>query len=129
MHQPLEHDVLPLYQEDGSAPGIVTATGQWRKTGRSDEVGQRRPSLAGPVEGDRFADERFERGLVNVFSFVDVDRTAYVSVETRIEETGGVPQSRPFRERQLRFEMSADADWPWLASGFFMLLSSLSDCP
>lgn len=34
------------------------------------------------------ANERLEGGLVNFFSFVDVDRAACVSVETRVEETG-----------------------------------------
>jgi hypothetical protein len=46
--------------------------------------------LARTVEGDRLANERFEGGLVNVFSFVDVDRAAYVSLETRVEETGRI---------------------------------------
>jgi len=40
------------------------------------------------------ANERLEGGLVNFFSFVDVDRAAYVSVETRVEETGGILQRR-----------------------------------
>ena len=40
------------------------------------------------VEGDRLANERLEGGLVNLFSFVDVDRVACVSVETRLEEAG-----------------------------------------
>ena len=46
--------------------------------------------LARTVEGDRFADECLEGGLVNFFSFVDVDRAASVSVETRVEETGRI---------------------------------------
>ena len=37
---------------------------------------------------DRLADERLEGRLVDFFSFVDVDRAAYVSVEARVEETG-----------------------------------------
>ena len=32
--------------------------------------------LARIVEGDRLANERRERGLVNLFTFVDVDRSA-----------------------------------------------------
>jgi len=48
----------------------------------------RRFRLARTVEGDRLANERHEGGLVNFFSLVDVDRAAYVSVETRVEETG-----------------------------------------
>jgi hypothetical protein len=48
----------------------------------------RRVRLARTVEGDRLANERLEGGLVNFFSFVDVDRAACVAVETRVEETG-----------------------------------------
>src|SRR5437667_7550474 len=58
----------------------------------------RRFRLARTVEGDRPANERLEGGLVNFFSFVDVDRTAYVSVETRVEETGRIPQRRALIE-------------------------------
>jgi hypothetical protein len=115
------------------------------------------------------ANERLEGGLVNFFSFVDVDRAAYVSVETRVEETGRILQRRALGEGKLHdilvgfasaddavvrpnrsahplpllddvrvcfldelahsaegfprqspssailFEMSSDADWPWLA--------------
>src|SRR5688572_8032744 len=61
----------------------------------------RRFRLARLVEGDRLANERLERGLVNVFSFVDVDRAAYVSVEARVEETGGIFQRRALGEGQL----------------------------
>src|SRR5436190_9829922 len=61
----------------------------------------RRFRLARTVEGDRLANERRERGLVNFFSFVDVDRAAYVSVETRVEETGRILQRRALREGKL----------------------------
>jgi len=44
------------------------------------------------LDGDRLANERLEGGRVNLFSFVDVDRAAYVSVETRVEETGRILQ-------------------------------------
>ena len=54
----------------------------------------RRSRLARTVEGDRLANERLEGGLVNFFSFVDVDRAACVSVETRVEETGRILQRR-----------------------------------
>src|SRR2546430_13883122 len=57
--------------------------------------------LARTVEGDRLANERLEGGLVNVFSFVDVDRAAYVSVETRVEETGRILQRRALGEGKL----------------------------
>jgi len=40
------------------------------------------------------ANERLEGGLVNFFCLVDVDRAAYVSVETRVEETGRILQRR-----------------------------------
>src|SRR6266480_6939192 len=57
--------------------------------------------LARTVEGDRLANERLEGGLVNFFSFVDVDRAAYVSVETRVEETGRILQRRALGEGEL----------------------------
>src|SRR5207245_96173 len=40
-------------------------------------------------------------GLVNFFSFVDVDRAAYVSVETRVEETRRILQRRALGEGKL----------------------------
>jgi len=46
------------------------------------------------LKGDRLANERLEGGLVNFFSFVDVDRAACVSVETRVEEAGRILQRR-----------------------------------
>src|SRR5277367_3099273 len=55
----------------------------------------------GTVEGDHLANERLEGGLVNFFSFVDVDRAAYVSVETRVEETGRILQRRALGEGKL----------------------------
>src|SRR3989441_6573530 len=61
----------------------------------------RRFRLARTVEGDRLANERLEGGLVNFFSFVDVDRAACVSVETRVEETGRVLQRRALGEGKL----------------------------
>src|SRR6266550_626537 len=57
--------------------------------------------LARTVEGDCLANERLEGGRVNCFSFVDVDRTAYVSVETRVEETGRILQKRALGEGKL----------------------------
>src|SRR5437868_12183291 len=57
--------------------------------------------LARTVEGDRLANERFEGGLVDFFSFVDVDRAACVSVQTRVEETGRIPQGRALEEGKL----------------------------
>src|ERR1035437_3034219 len=61
----------------------------------------RRFRLARTVEGDRLANERLEGGLVNLFAFVDVDRAACVSVETRVEETGRILQRRALREGKL----------------------------
>src|SRR5450631_1028546 len=57
--------------------------------------------LARTIEGNRLANERLEGGLVNFFSFVDVDRAAYVSVETRVEETGRILQRRALGEGKL----------------------------
>src|SRR5713226_6945001 len=67
--------------------------------GRLDLVERFR--LARTVQGDRLANERRERGLVNFFSFVDVDRAAHVSVETRVEETGRILQRRALGEGKL----------------------------
>src|SRR5437016_5372244 len=53
------------------------------------------------VEGDRLPHERLEGGRVNFFSFVDVDRPPYLSVETRVEETGRILQKRALGERKL----------------------------
>src|SRR6266480_5043836 len=61
----------------------------------------RRFRLARTVEGDRLANERLEGGLVNFFSFVDVDRAACVSVETRVEEAGRILQRRALGEGKL----------------------------
>src|SRR5882724_5936102 len=61
----------------------------------------RRFRLARTVEGDRLANEPLEGGLVNFFSFVDVDRAARVSVETRVEETGRILQRRALGEGKL----------------------------
>src|SRR5207244_3983997 len=57
--------------------------------------------LASTVEGDRLANERREGGLVNFFSFVDVDRAACVSVETRVEETARILERRALGEGKL----------------------------
>jgi hypothetical protein len=61
----------------------------------------RRFRPARTVESNRLLNERFESGLVNCFSFVDVDRAAYVRVETRVEETGRIPQRRALGEGKL----------------------------
>src|ERR1700704_6605355 len=61
----------------------------------------RRFRLARTVKGNRLANERLEGGLVNFFSFVDVDRAACVSLETRVEETGRILQRRAFQEGKL----------------------------
>src|SRR3989442_1240479 len=57
--------------------------------------------LTRTVEGDRLANERLEGGRVNFFSFVDVDRAACVSVETRVEERGRILQRRALGEGKL----------------------------
>src|SRR5712691_4142196 len=54
--------------------------------------------LARTVECGRLANERLEGGLVNFFSFVDVDCAACVSVETRVKETGRILQRRALGE-------------------------------
>src|SRR5262245_10812461 len=63
---------------------------------------RRNPSgLLFPVECDRLANERLECGFVNFFPFVDVDRAAYVPLETRVEETGRILERRALGEGQL----------------------------
>src|ERR1035437_6724291 len=61
----------------------------------------RRFRLGKTVEGDRLANEHLEGGLVNFLSLVDVDRATYVSVETRVEETGRILQRRALSEGKL----------------------------
>jgi hypothetical protein len=61
----------------------------------------RRFRLGRTIECDRLPNERLEGGLVDFFSFVDVDRTAYVSIETRVEETRGILQRRALGEGKL----------------------------
>src|SRR5438876_10335335 len=61
----------------------------------------RRFRLARAVEGDGLANERLEGGRVNFFPFMDVDRAAYVSLETRVEETGRILQERAPGEGKL----------------------------
>jgi hypothetical protein len=51
---------------------------------------------------------------------MDVDRAAYVSVETRVEETGRIPQSP---SSAILSEISPDADWPPLAPDFFRFIT------
>src|SRR5438477_7834267 len=57
--------------------------------------------LARPVEGDRLANDRLEGSLVNVFSFVDVDRAPDVPVEARVEETNWILQRRTLGKGKL----------------------------
>ena len=48
------------------------------------------------------ANERLESGLVNCLSFVNIDCTAHIAVETRIEETSRILQRRAPRALLLR---------------------------
>src|SRR5258706_9024887 len=73
-------------------------------SGRGSPLGLRflrRFRLARTVEGDRLPNERLEGGLVDFFSFVDVDRAAHVSLETRVEETGRILEGRALGEGKL----------------------------
>ena len=47
------------------------------------------------------ANERLEGGLVHFLTFADVDRAAYVSVETRVEERFRIFQRRALGEGKL----------------------------
>src|SRR5258705_3097780 len=74
------------------------------RAGRGSPLGLRflrRFRLARTVEGDRLPNERLEGGLVDFFSFVDVDRAAYVAVETRVEEAARILQRRALGEGKL----------------------------
>src|SRR6202041_1186234 len=81
-----------------SAPRCRTCPG-WRNPLRLRFL--RRFRLARTVEGDRLANERLEGGLVDFFSFVDVDRAANGAVEARVEETGRILQRRAIGEGEL----------------------------
>src|SRR5688572_26156951 len=75
-------------------PAIVFTTGLQSLRSRRGPVGLRflRRCFARTVEGNRLANERLEGRRVNLFSFVDVDRAAYVSVKTRVEEARRILQ-------------------------------------
>jgi hypothetical protein len=90
-----------LYQP---ASAQFVATGQMNPVQGRNPLGLRflrRFRLARTVEGDRLANERLEGGLFNFISFVEVDRAACVSVETRIEETGRILQRGALGEGKL----------------------------
>src|ERR1019366_1740688 len=55
----------------------------------------------GTIESNRLANERLKRGLVNFFPFENVDRAAYVSIETRVEERGWIRQKGALGESKL----------------------------
>src|SRR2546423_3804354 len=84
-----------------SAGRCATWTTTQVRSGMCSRDVLRRFRLASTVEGDRLANERLEGGRVNVFSVVDVDRAAYVSVETRVEEMGRILQRRALGKRKL----------------------------
>ena len=48
--------------------------------------------LAGTVEDYGLANERPEGGLVNFFTFVDINCAAYLPIETRVEESRRILQ-------------------------------------
>jgi hypothetical protein len=75
------------------------------------------------LEGDRLANERLEGGLVNFFSFVNVDRAAYGSASLMSLRILLRVSPRQSPSSAILFEMSSDADWPWLATDFFMFSS------
>src|SRR6202035_515146 len=93
----LGHDVVALVRDAQAASRRRTV----QRRNLSGLRFLRRFRLAGAVEGDRLANERLEGGLVHFFSFVDVDRAAYVAVETRVEETARILQSRALGEGEL----------------------------
>lgn len=83
----------------GQGEPVLLIHGGW---GGSDELAARDPGnnpsglrllrrlrLASTIERDRLENERLDGGLVNLFSFMDVDRAAHVSVEARVEEQAG----------------------------------------
>src|SRR5438034_11004734 len=50
---------------------------------------------------DRLANQRLEGGRVNFFSFVDVDRSAYVSHPTSVEQTNRSKQKQQMDEHHI----------------------------
>ena len=65
------------------------------------------------------ANELLEGGLVNFFCFVDVDCAAYVSVETRVEETGRILQRRALGNNgSMRSIPGRDPELPVTNDGF-----------
>src|SRR4051812_1528632 len=60
-----------------------------------------RAPLFATVERDCFANQRLECRCVDLLVFVDVDRAARVSLETRVEETRRVLQAGAFGESEL----------------------------
>src|ERR1043166_6612559 len=95
-----------------SSGSVVTTTRGWYAIGgalvahaasdtRSNARTEHTELLARAVEGDRLAHQRLEGGRVDCFPFVDIERAAYVAVETRVEQTGGVLQRRALGEGQL----------------------------
>src|SRR5258708_1276556 len=55
----------------------------------------------GTVARDRLAHQRLEGGPVHLLSLVDVDRSAHVAVEARVEETRRILERRTLGEGQL----------------------------
>jgi hypothetical protein len=79
--------VLPTKLEDPTLRQIVFPSERHARLGPRVQNPSgfrflRRFRLARTIVGDRLANERLEGGLVNFFSFVDVDRAACVSLET-----------------------------------------------
>src|SRR3989442_11737984 len=60
-----------------------------------------RLALALEIERHCSADEILQGRLIDLVAFVDVDRAAYVSVETRVEEAGRILQRRALGEGKL----------------------------
>src|ERR1700728_330121 len=57
--------------------------------------------LGGTVEGDRLANEGLEGGFAHLFTFVDIDRAAYVSFQARVEQVVRILQRRALGKGQL----------------------------
>src|SRR6266850_3653835 len=100
--QPVANGRFLATRKNTSIP-IVNAAGRriWIEATALGLRFLRRFRLARTVKGNRLANERLEGGLVNFFSFVDVDRAACVSVETGVEETGRILQRRALGEGKL----------------------------
>src|SRR3954452_7102629 len=79
---------------------VLPVNAAWRIAWLRRTIGATLPS-PGLVEGDRGADQRLQRLLVDRLALVEVDGAPRVPLEARVEETRGVLQGRALGEGHL----------------------------